>query len=66
LSEKAWRKRLQRAAGWIRWLLGALRATTQRPAWLPEGIKETGIVLVDCSSSKLLGGTGDDLRLHLG
>lgn len=66
LSEKAWRKRLQRAAGWISWLLGALIATTQRPAWLPEGIKETGIVLVDFSSIKLIGGTGDDLRLHLG
>gem|GEM_PF-6818172 len=46
LSEKAWRKRFQRAAGWISWLLGTLIATTQRPGWLPEGIKETGIVLV--------------------
>lgn len=66
LSEKAWRKRLQRAASWISWLVGVLIGTAQRPAWLPEGLKGTGIVLVDFSSLKVIGGTGDDVRLHLG
>ncbi len=66
LSEKAWRKRLLRAEGWIRWVLCTLIATARRPGWMPEGLKGTGIVLMDFSCLKVIGGTGDDVRLHLG
>ena len=66
LSEKAWRKRVPRAERWISWLLGTLIAMAQRPTWLPKGLTGTGIVLVDFSSIKVIGGTGDDVRLHLG
>jgi hypothetical protein len=66
LSEKAWRKRLFKAEAWIRWMLCTLIASAQRPSWLPEGLKGTGIVLLDFSSIKVIGGTGDDVRLHLG
>ena len=66
LSEKAWRKRLQQAETWISWLLSTLIGTAQRPGWLAEELTGTGIVLVDRSSLKVIGGTGDDVRLHLG
>jgi hypothetical protein len=66
LSEKAWRKRLFKAEAWIKWVRCTLIATAQRPDWLPEGLKGTGIVLMDFSCIKVIGGTGDDVRLHLG
>ncbi len=66
LSEKAWRKRLFKAEAWIKWMLCTLIGTAQRPSWLPEGLKGTGIVLLDFSCIKVIGGTGDDVRLHLG
>jgi Transposase DDE domain len=66
LSEKAWRKRLLGCAAWIGWLLSTVIATAQAPDWLPEGLKGAGIVLTDFSSVKVVGGTGDDLRVHLG
>ena len=50
LSERAWRKRLERAQDWIAWLLGALIGTQQSPGWLQ---KTTGrIWLVDASRLK--------------
>ncbi len=66
LSEKAWRKRLRHAESWIKWFLCTLIATAQRPGWLPARLQGIGIVLVDFSSLKVIGGTGDDVRLHLG
>ncbi|HEY5004269.1 MAG TPA: transposase [Ktedonobacteraceae bacterium] len=66
LSEKAWRKRLAASAAWIGWLLGTVIATAETPDWMPEGLTGTGVVLTDFSSVKVVGGTGDDLRVHLG
>lgn len=66
LSEKAWRKRLLRAETWITWVLSTLIGTAQRPSWLPEELTGRGIVLMDFSCIKVVGGTGDDVRLHLG
>lgn len=64
LCERAWRKRLARAAAWIAWLLGELIGSAQRPSWLPETLS-SHIYLVDASWLRVVGGTGDDLRLHL-
>jgi Transposase DDE domain len=65
LCERAWRKRLARAAAWITWLLGELIGSAQRPSWLPETVT-SHIYLVDASWLRVVGGTSDDLRLHLG
>ena len=62
LSEKAWRKRLERSRDWVAWLLSELLGVHQRPAWLPEGVGR--VRLVDATRWKTLGGTGDDVRLH--
>ncbi len=62
LSERAWRKRVERAQEWIKWLLGALIGSQASPGWLP---RITGrILLVDASRLKLLAGCGDDVRMH--
>lgn len=36
LSERAWRKRLERAGDWIGWLLGAFIGSQQSPDWLSK------------------------------
>jgi|SRR5437764_126793 len=33
LAERAWRKRLERAQEWIKWLLGSLIGSQQSPDW---------------------------------
>src|SRR6266702_4208306 len=35
LSERAWRKRVERAQGWSAWLLGAVIGSQASPGWLP-------------------------------
>lgn len=62
LSERAWRKRVQRAQDWIAWLLGALIGTGRAPDWLRT--RSPRIWLVDGSRLSVPGGTGDDVRLH--
>jgi hypothetical protein len=62
LSERAWRKRLDRSAAWIGWLLGEVLGVQQTPSWLPEGAGR--VLLIDATRLKTLGGTGDDVRLH--
>jgi hypothetical protein len=62
LSERAWRKRLDRSQAWIHWLLGEVLGVQQRPSWLPEGAGR--VLLIDATRLKTLGGTGDDVRLH--
>jgi hypothetical protein len=62
LSERAWRKRVQRAQDWIAWLLGALIGTGRAPDWLKT--RSQRIWLVDASRLRVPGGTGDDVRLH--
>lgn len=65
VCEKAWRKRLARATAWIGWVLGELIGSAQYPSWLPATMS-SHIYLVDASWLRVVGGTGDDLRLHLG
>jgi hypothetical protein len=62
LSERAWRKRVERSAAWIRWILGALIGSQQSPGWLPSG---TGrILLQDGSRLKTPAGSGEDVKMH--
>jgi Transposase DDE domain len=62
LSERAWRKRLDRARDWIAWLLGELLGVHQTPTWLPEGVGR--VLVIDATRFKTPAGTGDDVRLH--
>jgi DDE family transposase len=62
LSERAWRKRLEKSQRWIAWLLSELLGVHQTPSWLPEGAGR--VLLIDATRWKTPGGTGDDVRLH--
>src|SRR6266566_2317457 len=62
LSERAWRKRVERAQEWIAWLLGALIGSQASPGWLPRIAGR--ILLVDASRLKVPAGSGDDVRMH--
>lgn len=62
LSERAWRKRLERAQDWIKWILGSLIGTQQSPEWLPAFPGR--ILLVDGSRVKTPGGSGEDVKMH--
>lgn len=62
LSERAWRKRVERSQAWIQWLLGALIGSQQSPGWLPAGIGR--ILLLDGSRLKTPAGTGEDVKMH--
>ena len=62
LSERAWRKRLDRARSWIAWLLSELLGVHQTPGWLPKGMGR--VLLIDATRFKTPAGTGDDVRLH--
>lgn len=64
LSEAAWRKRLRTCNAWLLWVLSELVAVPETPAGSsphPQG----RILLVDASTLRQPGGTGDDWRLHL-
>jgi hypothetical protein len=62
LSERAWRKRLEKSRQWIAWLLWELLGVHQTPSWLPEGAGR--VLLIDARRFKTPGGTGDDVRLQ--
>lgn len=62
LSERAWRKRVERAQEWIAWLLGALIGSQASPGWLPR--ISGRILLVDGSRLKVRAGSGEDVRMH--
>ena len=62
LSERAWRKRVERAQEWIAWLLGALIGSQASPGWLPR--ISGRILLVDGSRLKIPAGSGEDVRMH--
>jgi hypothetical protein len=64
ISEAAWRKRLRACNPWLLWLLSALVATPR--AVDPQPSRPRGrVLLVDASTLRQPGGTGDDWRLHL-
>jgi Transposase DDE domain len=64
ISESAWRKRLRACNPWLLWLLGELVAAPV--AVDPQHPRPAGrVVLVDASTLRQPGGTGDDWRLHL-
>lgn len=64
ISEAAWRKRLRAGHAWLLWLWSELVAIPTMP-----GSRHTRpwgrILLIDASSRRQPGGTGDDWRLHL-
>src|SRR5438128_7641613 len=62
LSERAWRKRVERAQEWIAWLLGALIGSQTSPGWLPR--ISGRILLLDASRLKVPAGSGEDVRMH--
>jgi hypothetical protein len=64
ISEAAWRKRLRACNPWLLWLLSVLVATPR--AVDPQPSRPRGrVLLVDASTLRQPGGTGDDWRLHL-
>lgn len=62
LSERAWRKRVQRAEDWMRWLMGTLIGTGEAPRWLGQVVGR--VLLIDGTRLGVRAGTGDDVRLH--
>jgi hypothetical protein len=64
LSEAAWRKRRRACNPWLLWLLSELVATPR--ALDPQPTPLLGrVLLIDASTLRQPGGTGDDWRLHL-
>jgi hypothetical protein len=64
ISEAAWRKRLRACSPWLLWLLSELVATPRVVD--PQPPHSLGrVLLVDASTLRQPGGTGDDWRLHL-
>ncbi|MCA1598114.1 MAG: transposase [Chloroflexi bacterium] len=61
VSDTAWRKRLAAANLWLLWLLSELLSAPPTP--LPLG-QRGRILLVDATTLRQPGGTGDDWRLH--
>jgi hypothetical protein len=64
ISEAAWRKRLRACNPWLLWLLSVLIATPRVSDPPPTCRRGRGL-LVDASTLRQPGGTGDDWRLHL-
>jgi hypothetical protein len=64
LSEAAWRKRLRTCNTWLLWVLSELLAGPETPGESSPHSQDR-ILLVDASTLRQPGGTGDDWRLHL-
>ena len=63
ISDRAWSKRLQKSGTWLLWLFGELTVIETGAADLFE--HPTGrVLLIDASTLKQVGGSGDDWRLH--
>jgi hypothetical protein len=63
LSDTAWRKRLATANLWLLWLLSELVSAPPDPRLLPTQAHGR-ILLIDATTLRQPGGTGDDWRLH--
>jgi hypothetical protein len=65
MSDRAWGKRLRQAGPWLQWLLEQLLEAPSVTHLLPTLPQDVRVLLIDASSLKQPGGTGDDWRLHL-
>src|SRR5690348_1011846 len=65
MSDRAWGKRLRQAGPWLQWLLETLLEAPGVTHLLPSLPADRRVLLVDASSLKQPGGSGDDWRLHL-
>ena len=63
ISDRAWSKRLQKSGAWLLWVFSELTVIETRAAAL-FGQPRGRVLLVDASSLKQVGGSGDDWRLH--
>lgn len=63
LAPSSWCERLQHSAAWLQWLASTL-LTIPQVTWLPQQVRGR-VLLIDATMLRWLGGTGDDLRLHL-
>lgn len=63
ISDRAWSKRLQKSGAWLLWLFGELTVieTGAAELWGPTPGR---VLLIDASTLKQVGGSGDDWRLH--
>jgi hypothetical protein len=63
ISDRAWSKRLQKSGTWLLWLFGELTVIETGAADL---FRQTAgrVLLIDASTLKQVGGSGDDWRLH--
>jgi hypothetical protein len=63
ISDRAWSKRLQKSGAWLLWLFGELTVIETGAADIFE--QPAGrVLLIDASTLKQVGGSGDDWRLH--
>lgn len=62
LSERAWRKRVERSQEWIEWILKAMLRIYETPSWLPEWIGR--ILFQDASRLSTPAGSGEDVKMH--
>lgn len=65
MSHRAWSKRLRQAGPWLQWLLSQLLVAPSVTSLLPALASPVRVLLIDASSLKQPGGSGDDWRLHL-
>jgi len=63
ISDRAWSKRLQKSGAWLLWLFGELTVIETGAA---DRFKQPAgrVLLIDASTLKQVGGSGDDWRLH--
>lgn len=63
ISDRAWSKRLQKSGEWLLWLFGEL-TVIETEAGYSFGKRAGRVLLIDGSTLKQVGGSGDDWRLH--
>jgi hypothetical protein len=63
ISDRAWSKRLQQSGAWLLWLFGELTAI-EAGTVACFGQTAGRVLLIDASTLKQVGGSGDDWRLH--
>ena len=63
ISDRAWSKRLQKSGAWLLWLFGELTTIETGAAGL-FGQAAGRVLLIDASTLKQVGGSGDDWRWH--